>query len=339
MSLAPTVSNGNLSFGSAASWGVTVNIVGLYFGWEGMGFLSEVADFFGVGDVVADYIETAVEGAVVAELPPVLEEQLEGLALDYDIPVLDNTYAISARPYAVSVNNTGITMELSTLITPDFVAQTGPGYGSLYWNYSKPTYATTTPKVNMGISLDFLNSVLYGFWSGGLLEQEISTADSGFDLGSLSAFLPFDDLTVKTHATMPPVVLPGIGNALDLQLGDFQIVLYDGDPIPQNKMIEVYTTVTTDLTINASADNTLNPVLGDLELDFDVIYPDNNTAGAADTEALLQALVPMLLPSLLEGIGEIAIPEFQGFGLSGIAVTSAGAEGGYLGVGGSLYQN
>ena len=58
---------------------------------------------------------------------------------------------------------------------------------------------------------------------------------------------------------------------------------------------------------------TLSASVGSPTLTTDVIYPDGSSA--ADTEALLTELAPLLLPILTDALGEIAIPSIQGFNI------------------------
>jgi hypothetical protein len=69
---------------------------------------------------------------------------------------------------------------------------------------------------------------------------------------------------------------------------------------------------------------------------FDVTHPEANTLGASDTEDLLYALVPLFLPLLTDAMGEIPMPEIEGFSLLNITVGTGGAEDGYLVLGGDL---
>ena len=48
---------------------------------------------------------------------------------------------------------------------------------------------------------------------------------------------------------------------------------------------------------------------------FDVVYPDANSPAALSSEALMQALIPYLLPMLTDAITEIEIPSIDGFGI------------------------
>ena len=50
-------------------------------------------------------------------------------------------------------------------------------------------------------------------------------------------------------------------------------------------------------------------------------------------------VVPMLLPSLTAGLGEIPIPDIEGFGLSVDSIALDGPDSGYVNVNGDLSVN
>jgi hypothetical protein len=63
---------------------------------------------------------------------------------------------------------------------------------------------------------------------------------------------------------------------------------------------------------------------------FDVVYP---LEGAQGTELLLEAIIPVLLPTFTDAISEIPLPSFSGVTLSGLTST---VENGHLAVTGNV---
>src|SRR5690606_1219338 len=125
---------------------------------------------------------------------------------------------------------------------------------------------------------------------------------------------------------------------MELQIGDLELTLFNGAPVNNDVLIQAYVTVYAPLRLGAVGDHSLSATIGEPDIYFDVVIPESNTLAAGDTEALLHALVPLILPLLTDAIGEIDIPEIQGFGISNISVTRSGAQGGFVKLGGSLYQ-
>ena len=186
---------------------------------------------------------------------------------------------------------------------------------------------STVTGTKLSISLDFLNQLFYQVWGGGVLDMALSGDELGLDVSELSFLLPgLTELNITTEALLPPVIVPDGTDALaELQLGDLLLTLYNGDATPGNEMIQVYVSAFIEMDVSVdSAGTTLTPELGDMELFFDVVYPASNSIGAADTEQLLELLVPLLIPSLTDVLGEIQVPEIEGFGLTGVSLELGG---------------
>lgn len=301
-------------------------------------WIYEVLDYFGVDidGLIQGYMEDALEDAVESEVPSLIEDVLQELELATSIDVLENTYDIDALPYSIQVDDAGLTLALETYFTARSWESPYTGEGSLYYDYSVPSYGST-PGMVLSLSEDFLNQALFAFWGGGILDMTMSGEELGLDVEDLSYVFPdLTELNIATEALLPPVVLPPTGSGLvDLQLGDYYMVIYGGPAEAGYEMMEVYVSLRGELDVTAT-ESSITPELGDVEVWFDVVYPDANTVAAADTEALLDALVPLFLPVLTEAISEIPIPEIEGFTLSGISVGLSGAESGYLDIEGDL---
>ena len=113
----------------------------------------------------------------------------------------------------------------------------------------------------------------------------------------------------------------------DLQLGDIHLVLYNGNATTGDVLIDVYFSAFMGMDLSAASD-TLSATMGDPEVYFDVVYPEANTAGAKDTEALLVELVPHTHPT--HRCIEIPLPEIDGFAISGVRTNTDGPEDGFL---------
>ncbi len=337
MDLQPYVTGGVLGVNVLA---VDVTSAGFTFDWDS--WVYDVMSFFGVdlSGLIQSYMEDAIEGVISDEVPSVVADAVGDLEIATDLDLDGNTYSFAAEPSYASVDDQGMTLGLATSFTVDTWDHVTEGPGSLYADYSLPVYASGTPGMQVSLGLDFLNQALYAFWGGGVLDRTLGEADLGLDLGSLSTFLPFESLSIQTEALLPPVLVPGTGTALlDLQIGDLALTLYDGPPEPGNEVFQLYVSVVAGLDLDVSADGMLVPALGDMDIWFDVVLPSAGTEASADAESLLGALVPMLLPSLTAGLGEIPIPDIEGFGLSVDSIALDGPDSGYVNVNGDLSVN
>ena len=129
------------------------------------------------------------------------------------------------------------------------------------------------------------------------------------------------DLRVTVEPLLPPVAVPD-GSDLELQVGDLYIALHNGSYASGDIRMELYANIFAPLEILASS-SAISANVGDPESYFDVVYP---TSGSDAAESLLDELIPLLLPTLTDAIGEIELPTFQGFTVSGINTTLTGGQ-------------
>ncbi len=309
---------------------------GFVFDWDS--WIYDVMSFFGLdlSGLVQSYMEDALESAISDAVPEAIADAVGDLEIAMGFDVGTNGFDFEAVPYSSTVDDLGMTLGLETYFTTRAWMHDETGLGTLDGNYSIPTYTSGTPGMQVSISQDFLNQAFYAFWGGGLLDQQLTDEDLGLDMSSFGTFLGMSDLTITTNPLLPPVVVPGTGDSLlDLQIGDLELTLYDGPPAPENIALRVYVTMMAGLELSV-VDGNLSPELGDIELFFDVTTPANNTIGSADTEDLLDALVPMLLPQLTGALGSVPIPDIAGFSLVLDDIHLDGAENGYVTIDGDL---
>ncbi|MBN2798248.1 MAG: hypothetical protein JXX28_03810 [Deltaproteobacteria bacterium] len=300
-------------------------------------WLYDVLEFFGdpVDEWVASALEDTVAGMVEDEVPVMVEDALQGLALATTLDLSDNAYTFRAAPSDVQVDEVGVTLTLATAFTADTWRSPYGGPGSLYAGWHQPTW-TGAPGMVLGVGDDFLNQALFAFWGGGLLDYTLTDAELSLDVADLQLLFPsLDALEVRAEATLPPVVVPGTGaELLDLQVGDYHLFL--SDPTDGDVVLEAYVSMVMGMEVSAGTGGALQATLGEPTLWYDVVLPANNSLGASDTEALLQAIVPLLLPTLTDALTEVPMPAIAGFELRSIAVGAGGDEGGYLTLGGAL---
>jgi hypothetical protein len=333
MELTPYVTDGVL--------GVTVGTVDVTssnftFDWDS--WLYDVMSFFGLdlSGLVQSYMEDALESAIADEVPSALADAVGDLEIAQSLDVSGVSLYFVAEPSSATVDDLGMTVGLATTLTTDTWNHTETGLGSLYADYTLPTYSTGTPGMELSVSADFLNQATYAIWGAGILDMEMSGEDLGLDLGEFGSLLGFTSLAITTEALLPPVVVPGEADAmLEFQLGDLLLTLYDAEIAEENVRMQVYVSVFGDMDLDV-ADGLLSPTLGDLTMTFDVVVPESNTQASRDTEDLLAAIVPMLLPSLTDALGTIPIPDLEGFEFTISSVHADGAENGYITIDGDL---
>ncbi|HJN78311.1 MAG TPA: hypothetical protein QGF58_30640 [Myxococcota bacterium] len=338
MEMTPYVSSGQLGVTVA---NVSTDEDGFDFDLEG--WLWDVIDFFGipVDALVWSVLGGLMEDMAEDEIPSLFADAVQGLEIGETFEIEDNTYDFDAIPYSVSVDDYGLTLGLETWFTAQaWMSPFTDTPGSLVYPYTAPTYSGATNAMILGISEDFLNQAFHALWVGGLLDMQMPAEELGLDVGEFGEFLPFSSLGIGTVAYLPPVVIPGTGSELlDLQLGDLEVSLYDGDIDEANLWMRFYVTVTVGLELEATADSTLSAGLGDTEILFDLVYPNERSIHADGVESFLGELVDLLLPTLTGALGEFPIPDLEGFTLDNVNIDLDGAEDGYVTFGGDLTAN
>jgi len=339
MDIWPYVSGATLGMSIGS---VTVDMQGFDIDQGFYDVIEDVLNFFGIdlNGILADLIEGLIEDQIIDAVPELLADALQALEISVPLELEGNVYTFDALPSTADVDEYGLTLGMNSWFTAaSWVAAGDSNPGSLTWPYSPPTYgAHEQVGMELGFSLDFLNQVFHAFWGGGLLELEIDLAEMGLDLSDLGDFLPdLGGLVIATRPLAPPVVVPGDGvDLLGFQMGDFELSIYSGRVHEDDLWMRVYVHIDAGLELAATEQGTLSAGLGEPDIRFDLVYPSDRSVYAGDTELLLETLVPMILPTLTDSLGEIPIPELEGFGLTDFQIESGGPENGYIEIGGNL---
>ena len=330
MDLTPSVNSGVLSVGVSNSVVDTQNFSFYLDSW-----IYDVMNFFGVNidAIIESLLVDALADMAQDEVPELVNETLEALEIGETFSMGGIDFDLDAIPYAVSVDDFGLTLGLSTWFTAQqWVTPYTAGLGSLTYPYTPPSFSTPNGEMELGIGEDFLNQAFYAMWSGGLLEMSLTDEDLGLDMDELSLFMPgLSAMTVQTSGMLPPVVVPGTGTGLlDLQIGDMELAIYDGEAIEQNLFLRVYVHLIADMDLETSTANALVVGIGDMDIWFDLDYPNARSQYAGDTEAFLAELMPLLVPMLSESLGEFPIPSLEGLSVGNISVGLDGPEDGFV---------
>ena len=302
------------------------------------GWLYDVIDIFGLDGVIEGAVQGAVEdavsGAVEDEVPALLEDILQSLEIAQELDLMGATYSFIGRPSSVFISEDGLELGLEANISGDQWILPTTGEGSLYASYQSPLWDTSTG-MGIGISLDFLNQMLYQVWGGGLLNMSLSGDELGLDGDEIALIFPgSSDLRISVDPLLPPVAAPQPANPeqLELQIGDMYLALHNGPLEDQDVRLELYMSLFAPLNLNASA-TALGVEIGEPLVYFDVVYPEANSMYADSSESILQALIPFLLPTLTDALTEIEIPSIEGFSIAGV---SSSTNDGYVRLSGQL---
>ena len=327
LTLDPGVSNGQ----------VTLDLASVSSGAQNLSlvidsFLGDILDFFGFdfSTDVEDALTDAVDEAVRDEVPALIEEVLQTLELEFEFDLGGVLMEIVAEPSSVSTTWNSIVVGLGTTVTSnDWVLDRDLG-GSLFADYSHPAWVGSAG-TSMAISLDFLNQVLDPVWGAGTLQLSLSATDLGLSSQDLALLFPgVTDITLGVDGLLPPVSVPLDATQAELQLGAMRIGIDEwpaGTPL-----VEAYMSATAEFGLDSNG-ATLTATVGDIEAWVDVTEPET---GEEALEFLLESMVPLLLPSLVDVIGEFEIPEIEGFVFTPSGNHMGGPEQGYYVMDGSI---
>ena len=100
-------------------------------------------------------------------------------------------------------------------------------------------------------------------------------------------------------------------------MGELYLAVHNEEYSAGDIRLEIYTHIFApiDMSVNSTS---IMATVGEPISYFDVVYP---LEGARGTETLLDAVIPMLLPSFTDAISEIPVPSFAGVTLSNLNST------------------
>jgi hypothetical protein len=298
--------------------------------------LSDAADLLGIDptELIEEQLTDALTGVISDSVPDLLAETLGALAFDQEFDLSDNTYTLSSRIQSIDVDDAGVTFVGRTEIDVAEVFSDTDGLpeGFPRFGYSVPTIASTGSGTQFSLSSDMLNQLMFAFWQGGLLDQQMTDEDLGIDMALISLVLPgMDALNMITTPLLPPVVIPRAdwseGHEYDLYLGDMMVQIHDGEVTDDSLVLELFISAIAPMALGAEEDGWSI----EMELSDPVVYADSVYINPAFTvtpsavETLFVGLMAGYLPELTGALGSVPLPEIEGMTIGDI---STGLDGG-----------
>ncbi|MDP6931800.1 MAG: hypothetical protein QGG40_02745, partial [Myxococcota bacterium] len=334
LTLEPSVDDGELVMDLTST---DVSTSGFDFDMDS--WLYDAVEYFGVDvdGMVQGYMEDALQDALEDELPGMMEETLQDLEISQSMELDGDTYTVTAEPSDVDVDDHGITLTLATTFTTDTWRLDRTGSGSLFADSTAPSFSGSTGTA-FDLGVDFLNQGLYAAWGGGLFRVQLTASELGVDSGSYSdMFSGLDELVLDADPLLPPVVVPDEDGLLELQMGGMYVRLYDEDAEEGEELVEAYVSAWVPLDLEASADDTLDPTIGEPTLSVFVASPQDSSMAIVETilETLLPPYIELYAAEALDGV---PIPTLDGFSLTGVSVYAAGTDLDYVELYGELVE-
>jgi hypothetical protein len=261
-------------------------------------------------------LEGIVEGVLLDQVevlvPELLEEQLSTLDISFDLDLLGTPVSIGTAFRSAFVDADGVQLVADLEIdVPAQGTKSAPGF--LIGNTDRPT-PNTQADMSLALSDDLVNRLLFEVWSGGLVDQTLSTEDGSLplDLGAFGA----DTGTLALDAKLPPVLVQK-GAVTELQIGELQARLETpGNPNFSYLDLAISAKVPVDLEV---VDGNLTVALGTPDLQFVVRDTDWNLDHSAITQ-LLEDELPIEALVLALGTISFELPELAGISLENASI-------------------
>ena len=333
ISLTPAIEDGTLTFNDITysvppPEGVRVTVS------DTIGGLIETAGYDMealIEEQIVDGINAAMDGA----MDGLFDDLLGSLDIAQEFDVEGMTYTLYASAQDVVVDDNGMTVSMSTRVTPEEVLSAGavdsvPGIP--YYGFTAPSFSAGGSGTQMGLSTDVLNQMMFAFWQGGMLDQSLSADALGIDVSFISLLLPgLESMDILTTPLLPPVVVPvpetETGNQFELQIGSMLTSIYDGEFTAEALALDLYVSATRPLTLSMDDAGEIAMTLGDASVGVDLVYmrPDLSVSKTA-LEDLLGSVLAGYLPEIAGDLASIPTPETDAFAIAFTSSSMAGAD-------------
>ncbi len=333
-SVAATFSNPASSSGSAqAALGPsTVSVSGLSI--QTSGTLGQVLAAL-LLSTVQSALETAVEGVIANDVPPIIGRTLAGTGKPYALNVGAATVDLALRAQEIDVSPAGLALTVAAVVSPAL------GTAAEY-----PTVTTSAPAlstamdVSVAVATDFLSETLVALQAGGALDLDVDASSwpaslGPLDLQTIGALVPelasagpgSTPVVLQVRPALPPLLAVGPGaEPFTLSLGEARIeILADtgGGVLVPLLGVAAHTSLPVALSVQGS---TLAVTAGATPPQVDWSVVDQPFAPVDETrlQVRLAVLFDALLPQLLARVSSIPLPS----GVTGIISTGdVGASG------------
>lgn len=343
---------------------VGVSMIGFDMGLGGWpDWANEIITIGGLlDDVVRPMIEDALKAEVVAQAPAAINDMLDELEIATTLNLLGTRVGVEAIPQQVPIDSDGLTVIFKTVVEANNPLPEFDGPGSMR-SYSPVPVIGSDSGFGLSVSDDFLNQILYSIWEGGLITNVVDDYADDMDLSALTLLVPeAEGFEFELDPLLPPVFRPRtswlsrqplvITRAEDfvfippvlnnrngeLQMGDILIDLYATYPDLEREVVaRIAVSVFADTLVGIDNDDTVSfELIGDPEFYFDGVYSLIPDLSDDDIATILEALLPMLLPDVLDQVQRFPLPAFEGFGIGDPQVEVGGSESDYLIIRGDL---
>lgn len=288
-----------------------VNLVG--FSYDTSLLPGEIEEYILV-DTIRAYLEDELAAKIEEMVPPLLDEQLAGLALDTETEMLGREVSVSATFADAAIDDDGLAIGMDVDLT---VAGDGKStYAGWLYAGNARSHVSRDADLAMAVSDDFLNRALFEAWRAGVLDLSMSTDDGTLDPLMLLP-LHATEGAITVDSRLPPVIVQADGG-LQAQLAEL-VVTIDTPDGELGTHLEVSVAAFVNLDVEVE-DGVLSIDLGDPTVSLTVRDSDWGASNEAVTR-LVEEMLPLDTFMTLLGDIEFELPE-----LAGLKVDKATAE-------------
>lgn len=265
--------------------------------------------------ILAEVLEGALRVAITDIVPPIVDEQLNGLDLSFQTELLARLLTGRAEITDANFDPEGLVVTADLDVSIDGLNPVdAPGYLKAP---SGEASLSTAGDLGLGLADDVLNLVTFEAWRAGMLTYQLSTEDGSLPGYVLSALGGARTGFVTIRADLPPTIVE-IDSGLRAQIGELSIRLdtIDGDN-GEYVIMAVGGHIDLDLAVE---EGVLSVGFG--EKDLRITVRDTDWTGSlVEVTEQMEGLLPLdIALGLLEDL-EIPLPSF-----AGLAVRSATVE-------------
>ncbi|MDP7040965.1 MAG: dockerin type I repeat-containing protein [Myxococcota bacterium] len=266
-------------------------------------------------NIVGIDLNSLIEEELTSRIGQILETQLpaalESIFQDLEVPsyttgmnISDQSFSFEANLAQIAIDDDGIRFDLSSQFSSNAGCTTDTE-GSLYKTVDESALNTGNG-IYVSAGQNMLNQILQQVWcSGSLAEQHIVLPANFMPGGNVVAYYLY------TKAELPPVAVLEDGT-LNLEMGDFKIMLFAQTLEGFETILEAYSFVNVPLVLDSTSTH-LIAGMGTPSWTLDVSYPDDSIGEAQFLEAIFNYSVTQQLQALGEIVASIKIPQIDGY--------------------------
>ena len=266
---------------------------------------------------VKSKVQTALQNAILNNVPPIANDKLAGLlAKPFDAKLLGVDTQLTVTPTTATIAPTGMLVAVDSK-----VAVTG-GDGGVFLErpaLDPSMLVDATQNLGVAIANDVVNQLLGGLWAAGGFDQTVPMSS----LGPLSGLLDPDATQLSVSLSLPPTAETDGSGKLQLAIGDAIIKVQDASG---NDLQSIALSVQTSIAAGPAQNGALSLTLGTPTVYAQVLgQADDGSRPLTDmqVEALVSGAWNLVGQQAGNALGKLPMPSIAGVQLGVPTVDAA----------------